>query len=171
MFKKTSIYICFVVLFTCFLVQGSMAQDVVITLEAVQTAPSEPVLIDGDPTQIAGFKFVQDILLDGIPIGTASGTTLLSDPPLNLADQFIFGEYQTTVTITNLGTFEESGYIVALTNSTTVGEVWLSLNGSVSNGTGALTGIYGVATGMGSTNIFVSQGSSIEQIYRLRLGY
>ena len=85
MHKKKSIYISLIVLFTCFLAQGSVAQEVEITLESVQTS-STPIFVtghEGDMTQIAGFQYEQNILINGVQIGTSSGTTTLIDPPMD----------------------------------------------------------------------------------------
>ncbi|MCP8323170.1 MAG: hypothetical protein L6N96_03205 [Candidatus Methylarchaceae archaeon HK02M2] len=151
-----------------------MAQEVEIELQAVGES-STPIFVpghEGDITQIAGFQYEQDILIGSDVIGTSSGTITLLSPPLNLLEPFIFATVQTTSSFLGLGTFEESGYAVGLTNSNTLttGEVTLSVTGSVSNGTGALADIYGVVTGIGTTNIATSQGT-MKEIYRLRLGY
>ena len=174
MLKKISIYICFIALVTCFFAHGSMAQAAEIEVDIVETS-STPIFVsghEGDMSQIAGYQFEQNILVGGVVIGTSSGTVTLLAPPFDFTAPFSFGVVEATSSFPGLGTVEEFGCIIALTNSNTLstGELTLSWTNSVSNGTESLSGIYGVATGMGTGNLFTSQGT-MKQTYRYRFGY
>ncbi len=174
MLKKMSVHICFVVLFTCLLAQGSMAQEVEFELVHVTKSltPVFPSGSEGDLSQIQGFRFEEDVLFGDFLIGESNGGVDLLEPPLDLARAHSFGLTAWTSCFGELGCFDASGYLVGLTNSNTLssGEATLALTGAVNNGSGFFANIYGVVTALGTANLYTGE-STMRYTYRVRIGY
>jgi len=136
---------------------------------------SVPVFMDGhegDMNWVKGFVFTGDILLGGTPIGTVSGEATFWNPPMNFLEVYDQASVTMTNNIDGMGSFEVYAQAVAMGSSTTatVGDVIVSWAGSIANGTGSLSNLYGLSAGNIGTNIFLGTASGTE-VLRLRFGF
>lgn len=129
----------------------------------------------GDMNAITGFMFTADIFVGESQVGTATGKTLLVNPPLNLAQPYSQVIVQTTNTLPGIGSFDVFAEGVALDSSTTAtqGDVIVSYSGSVSNGSEELENLFGLMTGLVNSNIFAQEGEAgtATETYRVRFGF
>ena len=171
MFKRRSFYGLIAFFCTLFFAQGAIADQEII-LERVFTSIT-PVFMeghDGEPDWIEGFDFTCDILLNGNPSGTCSGQNRMLNPPQDLVERYDNWMTKIYSTITGKGTFESTGIGTALGSSSPDGDITFAWHGSLSNGTGALSNIYGWSAGTGSANLFLQQGGATE-IIQYRFGF
>jgi hypothetical protein len=171
--KKTTLYGIVVFLVIFFSATHALADDQ-FQVEKVFTVLT-PIYMtghDGDFNWIEGFDFLGEIYLGGNQVGTFSGQGTLFNPPVNFAERYDGGIVRFTNTITGLGTFEMIGEILTLgtSGSAATGIVTFAWQGSLSNGTGNYADIVGLSTGIGSFNIFTTQGAGTEYLL-FRFGY
>ena len=127
---------------------------------------------EGDMNWVEGFTFAGEVLLNGASIGTVSGEATLWNPPMNYVDAYDQASVRITNNIDGMGSFEVHAQGVALGSSTTTvaGDIVVSWSGSVANGTGSLSNLYGLSAGNVGVNIFLGTASGTE-VLRLRFGF
>jgi hypothetical protein len=105
-------------------------------------------------------------------VGTSSGTVTFSNPPMILGERYGNLIVHFTTTITGVGTYEVNGQGIVLASSTTttVGDTTLAWSGSISNGTGDLSNIYGLSAGTGVSNV-LEGGGTLTEVDRVRFEY
>ncbi|MBW2306518.1 MAG: hypothetical protein JRG73_06215 [Deltaproteobacteria bacterium] len=167
--KKSTIYVFGIVFYIFLLVQGAIAQEV--TVELVQNFTSvTPTYLsghEGEVSMISGFSYQSDLLYEGIPIGTASGEILLSDPPFNPSVSFNDITIDGVWLFPGAGTinFTGSGIIFAGRTWLRTGELAISLMGRYSEGTDVFSDYNGVGAGIGIVSLFTRQGSANITLY------
>ena len=175
MVMKKTIYVFVIALFTLFLSQGVMAQDL-IPIELDQKSTSMvPLFMQGhenDPAWIEGFQFGSDLLLEGTKIGTYSGQVMLSEPPMDLTSVYDDTTIEGELDFPGIGTCQMRGFSVSLGSSTSAstGELALSSVGRVFDCTDSLSGLYGLVTTHGTANVFTGQ-SEQKMTLNVRFGF
>ena len=126
----------------------------------------------GDMAWIEGFSFSGTITLGGAQIGTVTGEARLWNPPMKFSEAYDQVQVKTVNTITGVGTYEVHAQGISLASSTTAttGDILTSWSGSITNGTGGLANLYGLAAGNGAANIF-TQSASATEVLKYRFGY
>lgn len=127
---------------------------------------------EGDFNWIEGFSSTGDIYMDNVKVGTSSGTVTFSNPPMMLGERYDNLIIHFKNTITGIGSYEVTGQGIALASSTTTtaGDITLAWFGSISNGTGGLSNLYGLSAGNGVSNVFEG-GGLLKEVDRVRIGY
>ncbi len=175
MTKKIIFRTCLTFLLTFFFVQGAMAAgEVEVVLERNNTSIT-PIYMSGhmgDSNWIEGFSSAADIYLGNVKVGTSSGTITFSNPPMIVGERYGNLIIHFTNTITGVGTYEVTGQGISLASSTTTtaGDTTLAWTGSISNGTGGFSNIYGLSAGTGVSNVFEG-GGTLKEVDRIRIGY
>jgi len=127
---------------------------------------------EGDLNWVSGFALAGQVLMDGKEVGTFTGEARVVNPPLVLTDTFSYGMGSLTISIPALGTFEQHGQLISFGSSTTLtaGDSTVSWAGSIINGSGQLSNVYGIFSGIGVINFFTGQGI-IKDTMLVRVGY
>jgi len=127
---------------------------------------------EGDMNWVQGFVVSGTISLNGTPIGTVTGEAMLWNPPMNFVDIYDQVSITMTNTIEGMGSFDVYAQGVALSSSTTTtaGDIVVSWAGSIANGSGSLSNLYGVSAGNVAANVFTS-GATGTEVVKLRFGF
>lgn len=173
--KRGTLYVCVTFLSIFFFAQGAMAAGEVELVFDTTVTSVAPIFMsghEGDLNWIEGFSLTGDIYVNNIKVGTTSGQVTLSNPPMSIVEQYDNFTVRIKNTLTGVGTYEVSAQGIALASSTTptVGDITFAWSGSISNGTGGLSNLYGLSVGNGASNVFVG-GGTLKDISRVRIGY
>jgi hypothetical protein len=120
-----------------------------------------PVFMDGhegDPNWIGGFSFVSDITLNGVKIGTYSGSLDLRDKPMVLTRMFDTYDSQGSIEFTGIGTCALAGSGIGMLASAQ-GDMLVSFAGKMDACTGGLAGIAAIINGRGQASLTSSSGT------------
>ncbi len=140
-----------------------------------QFTSMQPIFMEGhegDMNAVAGFQMEGDILMGDTVLGSVSTEWLFVNPPMNLTAPYSQAFMRVTNTLTGMGSFEVTGTGLSLGSSTTAtaGDFVAGWVGSISNGTGSLTDIYGLSSGISTGSVFAGQSESTETL-RIRFGF
>lgn len=175
MLARGTIFLCSALLLCLLIVPMAIgAGDSEIVLEKSFTSMT-PVFMSGhagDFNWIEGYDGSGDIYLDGVKIGTVTSEIRLFNPPMSFTERYDLGRIKMVNTITGFGTFESNGQFLSMGSSTsaTSGDVTFSWFGSISNGTGSLSSMIGLASGTGNGNMFTGSGTG-KEIVLYRFAY
>ncbi|MBW2081345.1 MAG: hypothetical protein JRI27_10360 [Deltaproteobacteria bacterium] len=114
---------------------------------------------DGDLNWIAGFSFDSNVSYNSAPVGTLSGTFLLTMPPMDLTSLFDEFAFDGALCLTGLGTCALTGCGMSMLASGQ-GDILISFAGKLDACTDNLTGIAGLSTGSAESNILSGAGES-----------
>lgn len=127
---------------------------------------------EGDINWIEGFTGTGDIYLGDTMMGTLTATYTAINPPASFTERYEYAKMKIVHTITGMGTFEVNGMALSMGSSTATTDYksTLSWSGSISNGTGSLSGLVGHAVGTAQVSLATFTGTATEMLL-YRIGY
>ena len=175
MLKRGTIFLCSILLMgllTAPMAIGAGEYEIFLVKSFTSMTPVYMSGHPGDPNWIEGFDGAGDINVDGSKVGTFTATIKLFNPPMSLTERYDSGLIKMVNTIPTYGTFETNGLFLSMGSSTssTSGDTTFAWFGSVSNGTGSLSNMVGLAGGTAQGNIFTGTGTGTENLL-FRMGY
>ncbi|MGM0426936.1 MAG: hypothetical protein ACQEQ7_06835 [Thermodesulfobacteriota bacterium] len=172
MLQKKKRVLFYAVFLALLMVPVTAAADDEIQFEKVFTSFT-PLFMDGhegDMEWIEGFTGAGDIYLGTTKMGTVTFTATFINPPMSYTDRYEYVKMKMVNTLTDMGTFEVNGIVLALGSSTyaTDYNATLSWTGSISNGTGSLSSLVGLSAGTIQANMGTLTAAGKELLlYRL----
>jgi hypothetical protein len=174
--KKTAFFIYTIL----FMLLAMLATRVAVSADEIEYILQEeitsvtPVFMEGyvgNIEKIKGFLYSGNLFLDGLPVGTFSGELSALNPPISLTEPYQHGTVTGTYNLPGIGTFQANSQTLQLTSSTTPldGKSVVAWSGSLSNGTGALSNVYGLSSGVGVVDQFAGTGE-LTEVFRIRFG-
>lgn len=126
---------------------------------------------EGDTSMISGVNFTADIFYNGSKIGTTSGQFESSNPPLDPAARYIYGNLVFVNTIPGNGNYQVNApTILQLTSDPNSGKGTFAYAGSISNATGKIENMVGLVDGIGEFDL-LNETAAIEETLSVRISF